>query len=122
MSFSGTVPTSVSMKLKFPEFVPQTDTTIEFAIEEALLSVDDTWIPEFMTVAVMYLAAHHVMVAIARAESGTGQRLKSESMDGMSKTYDNDTPRPDPADYTTTSYGSRYLEMLRSNVPGILMI
>ncbi len=122
MTFSGNVPTAASMKLKFPEFVPQPDATLEFAVEEALLSVDDTWMPEFMTPAVMYLAAHHVMVAIARAESGTGQRLKSESMDGMSKTYDTDQVRPDPADYTTTLYGSRYLEMLRSNVPGVLLI
>lgn len=116
-------PTAQSMKLKFPEFAGQDDTSIEFAIEEAGLSVDDSWINDtYQTIAVMYLAAHYLMVSISRAESATGQRLKSETMDGMSKTYDNDAARPDPSDYTTTQYGTRYLEMLKVNKPGIMLI
>lgn len=117
-----TAPTAASMKLKFPEFAAQNDATIEFAIEEAMLGVDASWMPQYITLALMYLAAHHMMVTISRAESATGQRLKSESMDGMSKMYDTDTVRPDPADYTTTTYGARYLEMLGDNKPGVMLI
>ncbi len=122
MTFSGNVPTATGMKMKFPEFAGQADASIEFAIEEALLGVDDSWMPQYGTIAIMYLAAHHMMVTISRAESATGQRLKSESMDGMSKTYADEPTRPDPADYTTTSYGSRYLEMLYENKPRIMLI
>src|SRR5665811_93256 len=108
MTFSAAKPTALSMKLKFPEFAAQSDATIEFAIEEALLSVDDTWVTSQQTIAAMYIAAHLLMVSIARQQSGTGQRIKSESMGGMSITYDNEAVQPDPEDYTTTSYGLRF--------------
>lgn len=119
---SVTIPTASSIKLKFPEFQSQQDTAIEFAIEEARLGVDDSWNAAEGTIALMYLAAHHMMVTISRAESATGQRLRSESMDGMSKTYDVDEQRPSAADYSTTSYGERYLELASKNAPGVLLI
>lgn len=116
------LPTALNIKLKFPEFASVADATIEFAIEEAALEVDDTWIPKQATLAVMYLAGHHLMVSVSRSESGSGQRIKSESMDGMSITYDTDTTIPDSGDYDTTSYGKRYLELLGGNVAGVLLI
>lgn len=116
------LPSALNIKLKFPEFAGIADATIEFAIEEAALEVDDTWIPKQATLAVMYLTGHHLMVSISRASSGTGQRLKSESMDGMSRTYDTDTAIPDSGDYDTTSYGKRYLELLGGNVAGVLLL
>lgn len=122
MTFSATKPTALSMKLKFPEFAQQPDASIEFAIEEAMLSVDDTWVSTHATIAVMYLAAHHLMVAISRQQSGTGQRIKSEDMDGMSITYDTEAVQPDPEDYTTTPYGLRFKGFLEISHPGVLLI
>jgi glycine/serine hydroxymethyltransferase len=116
------VPTALSMKLKFPEFASVADGTVEFAIEEARLSVDDTWLPTHVTVATMYLAAHHLMVGISRQQSGTGQRIKSETMDGMSITYDTDIVEVDPEDYTTTSYGLRFKGLLEISHPGVLLV
>lgn len=116
------IPTASAVKLKFPEFAAVPDATVEFAIEEATLGVDDTWLPSYGTVALMYLAGHHLMVSISRAESGTGQMIKSESMGGMSITYDITTTQPDPGDYTTTPYGSRYLDLLKGNVPAVLLL
>jgi hypothetical protein len=117
------VPTSTSIKLKFPEFGSLADGTIEFAIEEAALNISDTagWVSDKdQTMAHMYLTAHHLMVTIARSQSGTGQRIKSESMDGMTLTYADDGANPpDPGDYTTTPYGSRYLDLVSLNFPAI---
>src|ERR1700678_4134002 len=101
------------MKLKFPEFATQSDTAVEFAIEEASLIVTNSWIEKYATLGIVYLAAHHLMVTISRADSGTGALLKSESMDGMSKSYDTTATKPDPGDYTTTPYGSKYLELAK---------
>lgn len=116
------VPTATSMKLKFPEFASQSDTAIEFAIEEAALEVDESWVPAYATLAIMYLAAHHLMVTISREQSGTGQLIKSETMDGMTITYDSSNLRPVAGDYTTTPYGSRYLDLLNKNVPAVLLL
>jgi len=120
-----TAPTALSMKLKFPEFAGLVDTTIEFAIEEAGINFtgNSNWVSDAnQTLAYMYLTAHHLMVTLARVQSGTGQRIKSESMDGMSITYDTDGKTPDSGDYTTTSYGSRYLDLIEMNFPAIGLI
>jgi hypothetical protein len=117
------VPTASAIKLKFPEFAGVADGTIEFAIEEACLSVDDTWIPAQGTLALMYLTAHHLMVTVSRAESGTGARIRSESILGMSITYDNaSTTKPDAGDYSTTPYGSQFQDLLDRNVPAVLLL
>ncbi len=116
------IPTASAIKLKFPEFAAIPDGTIEFAIEEAALGVDDTWLPSNGTLAMMYLAGHLLMVTISRAESGTGQMIKSESLLGMTVAYDTDATKPDAGDYTTTPYGSRFLELLANNIPAVLLL
>lgn len=129
MSFSGTRPTALNMKLKFPEFVSYNDAAIEFAIEEAMLFVDDTWIIAHETVAVMYLAAHYLMVSILRGQqtSGTmegGQRVTSESFGGMSISYENDSIKltADSKDFTTTVYGLRYYDFLKMSHVGVAVV
>ena len=119
------VPTALSMKLKFPEFSSLADGTIEFAIEEAGNSVTDDsgWTSDRdQTLAYMYLAAHFLMVSLSRSQSGTGQRISSESMDGMSFSYMKEDNPPDLGDYTTTPYGSRYLDLVSLNFPAIAVI
>jgi hypothetical protein len=115
----------MSIKLKFPEFAGLADGTVEFAIEEALMYVTDTsgWVTDKdQTMASMYLTAHHLMVTLSRAQSGTGQRIKSETMGGMSITYDTDATIPEAGDYTTTPYGVRFLEIVQQNFPAIGII
>jgi hypothetical protein len=119
------VPTAAAIKMKFPEFGALAEGTVEFAIEEAQLNISDTagWTSEKdQTMAHMYLTAHHLMVTLSRAQSGTGQRIKSESVDGMSITYDTDGTPPDPGDYTTTPYGSRYLDLCGLNFPAVMVV
>ncbi len=117
------VPNAQSMKLKFPEFRDQEDGTIEFAIEEALRSVDETWLEKDQPLAIMYLAAHYLEVTLSRAEGG-GQMVRSESFLDMSITY----ATPDPPsmkafdDFTTTLYGTRYLDLARKNFPAVAIV
>jgi hypothetical protein len=118
------VPTATSLKLKFPEFNSVADGVVEFAIEEAQLEVDDSWIDDaHSSLGILYLAAHHLMVTLARGESGTGLLVKSESFAGMSVSYDTEQQsKPDPGDYTSTPYGSRFLELVAKNQPPIMLI
>ncbi len=117
------VPTALSIKLKFPEFASLADGTVEFAIEEAGLSISDGWTSDGdQTMAHMYLTAHHLMVTISRMQSGTGQMIESESMDGMSITYKTDGTIPDAGDYNTTPYGSRFIDLVQLNFPAIAVV
>jgi hypothetical protein len=118
-----TLPSSVNMKMRFPEFADVEDTTIEFAIEEASGGVDDSWLDRDKTLAVMYLAAHYLMVSIQRSESATGQSIRSETIGRMSITYDSaGAVNADAGDLGSTQYGTRYLDMLRGNKPPIMVI
>lgn len=72
----------------------------------------------------MYLAAHYLVVARQRAASGTGQKVKSERIGAdFSVTYaDDDQKTASMDDYTTTSYGERYLALLQANIPAVAII
>jgi len=109
--------------LKFPEFADQEDQTIEFAIEEATRNVDDTWLPKDQTLAIMYYAAHILEIVISRAESGTGQLIRSETIGRMSITYA--TPDQNPKsfdDLTSTVYGTRFRDLVIKNFPAVAVI
>lgn len=121
------VPSAANMKFKFPEFVQVDDTTIEFAVEEASVAVGQgDWINDAnLTLALMYYAAHILMVSISRAESATGQMIKSESIGGeIAVTYESIQQPSDknPDDLTTTPYGVRYLRLLKQNMPAVIVV
>lgn len=115
-----------SMKLVFPEFATLDPAQIQFAIDEASRGVDSAiWFAKDIDRGQMYLAAHFLIVAIQRAESATGQKIKSERIGAdFSVTYADDPKQQvaDPDDYTSTSYGSRYLALLQANVPAVAII
>jgi len=119
------VPTAVNFKMKFPEFANIPDASVEFAIEEACRWVDDTWLVNDQTLAILYLAAHMLMVSIMRAQSATGQVISSERMGEISVTYlatQLPTQSRFSSDLLTTLYGTRYLEMAHVNIPAIAII
>lgn len=116
--------TATAIKNKFHEFGSEADTHIEFAIEEASLNVDDTWLEGDRRLAVMYLTAHYLKVAISRAASDTGQQIASERIGEISISY-HPTPQPtmvNQSDLTTTPYGTRFLELAKFNFPGVLVV
>ncbi len=118
------VPAAQNLKLKFPEFGALDDATVEFAIEEAARNVDDSWLANDATLALLYLAAHYLMVSQMRAVASTGQVVQSERMGEMSVTYAG-FPQPtatDAMDLRTTLYGIRYLELAHINFPPIAVI
>jgi hypothetical protein len=118
------VPTAINLKMKFPEFQGIADAQVEFAIEEASLFVDDSWLPDTQTLGILYLAAHYLMVEIMRAQSATGQVITSERMGEMSVTYAGMQPFTEAtsSDWMTTLYGMRFREFAHINNPPIAII
>jgi len=112
------------MKFKFPEFRNVDDGTVEFAIEEAVVTCggEGHWIDDAnQTLAMMYYAAHLLQVSIMRAGSGTGQIISSERTPELSVTYA--VPNMNaPIDFTMTIYGERFLGLVRKNFPAILTV
>lgn len=119
-----TTVTATSMKLKFPEFAGQDDASIEFALEEASRNVDDTWLEKDRTLALMYMAAHYLSVAINNASVVNNQQVISERIGEISVTYAQ-TPAPslkDSSNLQMSPYGMRYLELSKLNFPQVMVI
>lgn len=115
---------SVNIKLLFPEFKSMPDAIVEFAIAEASSFVDSTWIETDQILALSYLTAHFLMVRRSRAESGSGQQIKSRTIGRISTTYQ--TPEQpndkDAEDFTTTPYGTRFMNLCTLNNPAVAII
>lgn len=107
-----------SIKLRFPEFAAETDASVAFAIEEATRGFNsDKW-GTTMNLALSNLVAHFLSVAIERRDGG-GQVLASERIGEISMTYQTVTKQSaDPSDYSTTPYGSRYLNLAKMKFAG----
>jgi hypothetical protein len=118
------VPTAVNLKMKFPEFANINDASVEFAIEEASLFVDDAWLPDTQTLGILYLAAHYLQMSIITAQSASGQIITSERMGEIGVTYA--TPlqitEKEPSDWLLTLYGRRFREFCQINNPPIAII
>jgi hypothetical protein len=125
-----TVPSSMNMKFKFPEFTDIADTSIEFAIEEAVVANDGKaianggeWISDAeQTLAVMYYAAHLMQMSIMRAASGTGQIITSDRIGELSISYGGSANPGGPSDFKMTTYGTKYLDIVRRNFPAVLTV
>jgi hypothetical protein len=104
---------STTFKNRFHRFINVPDSRVEFAIEEAMLSVDSTW-AQYQIQGLLYMTAHILMVEIMRAASGTGQELASESFAGvLSVTYrPTDIGKTDLDDLSTTYYGQRVQDIM----------
>jgi hypothetical protein len=118
------IPTAVNLKMKFPEFANVDDASVEFAIEEAALFVDDNWLPDTQILGVLYLAAHYLQMTIMLAASATGQPITSERMGPMSITYASPVQITEAtsSDWMLTMYGRRFREFCQINNPPIAII
>jgi hypothetical protein len=112
---------ATTFKLRFAEFRSETDATIELALEDARADVDEYTFGDDLDRALGWLAAHHLLV---RRTTGSGQLVKSETIGPITTTYDTQasTVIPDPSDYSTTSYGARYLNLLTKKIPPVFVI
>jgi Protein of unknown function (DUF4054) len=127
------IPTAADFKERFPRFASVSNTVLDAVISEASGQADTTWLERDYAPAIMYYAAHLLVMEGVDGAPGGGSGggvgpVKSESIGDSSvsyggaattvasaSTYSKDTLR-------STSYGQMYLRLLRQNQPGILVI
>lgn len=126
-----TIPTVDQFRTRFPIFDSAEDGLITVLLEEASGHVGTDWRESDYQPAIMYLAAH----LLATDNSGEGEEVEygpagggevaSESFGGMSISYKSGNTGGSLSAserYGSTTYGRRYLALLRSNVPAIVAI
>ena len=119
-----TVPTATQFRSRFPRFAAVDSDCIEANIADAARNVDETWFEDDYQPAIMFLAAHLlVMEGALGGAIDTPGLITSEKLGDASVTYGNAVAdSKNISDYGSTNYGRRYQELLRKNVPAVLVV
>lgn len=131
-------PTLEEFKARFPEFEDYDENLIAQAILEASYGADGTWISTSLVqdcnLAIGYLAAHYLALGATAAQAlptteevTAGGDVTSISFETMKVSFS--APRfmagsasSGSYEIWSTPYGQRYVELLKMNVPGILVV
>lgn len=132
-----TTPTAADFKAKFPTFAAVGDPTITLAITEASASVDQSWVAADYQPAILYLAAHIMTldgVVVVGSDLGTAGGVINAGLVSEMRVGDVQVKLGGPAGGSSggaggagtglgsTGYGRRYLELLRRNQSGPLLV
>jgi len=109
---SYTEPTVDTFHARFPEFDAIDDELIEFALADASRRVDKSWKEGDYDTAIFFLAAHFVQTGNGAYETGG---LRAVSLGSISVTY---ADNANGIGVNTTTYGTRYMELLIANKRG----
>ena len=109
------MPTPQEFILRFPEFETTPEARIQLFLDDASLIVTSRW-GALQKLGTLYLTAHYLAVSKITDTGSTSspKSTASKSVEGVSISYASDAQEDARHSfYTTTSYGKRYLELLK---------
>lgn len=117
-----TTPTADELQARHTKFASVADATIDAYITEANRTVDETWLEDDYQPAIMYLAAHlMVMEGVLGGKVDTAGLITSRKLGDASVTYGKAmADNLNISDYGATAYGRRYQDLLRRNHPAVV--
>lgn len=123
------VPTAADLVARFPGFAAVPAPTIAGAIAEAQSRVDQTWLPNDFGIALMLLAAHTMTLdglgTGAEAAAAAAGALGFQSMRSGSLSLDRGQgsgASQDSSMLQQTTYGRRFLALLKVNQPPVAAV
>ena len=123
-----TVPAPADLAARFPAFAAVPPATLAGAIAEAQTRVDTSWLPGDYMIALLLLAAHTLTLdglgAGAEAASAAAGTLGYASLRSGGLSLDRARPprgAAEPSLLAETTYGRRFLALLKVNQPAILV-
>lgn len=125
-----TAPTVAEFKARFPAFQAVSDTVVQGALDEGALRADETWVSEAdYRLGIMLYAAHVLTLdghgTGAEAEAGAAGTLSLTSFKSGTFSFTKSSGASSGGSANAfgtlgmTTYGQRYLELLRQNVPAV---
>jgi hypothetical protein len=112
--------TPASFKVRFPEYVSESDDRIQLFLDDAVLTLNFVYWGVKYDLGVNYLVAHELALANKSEQAGgsgagAGGTISSRSVDGVSISYAVRTAdSAKEAYYAQTSYGFKFWALLRS--------
>lgn len=120
-------PTAADITARFPVFADVDPAVINAMIEEAARFLDEAWNEDDYPIAYRYLVAHMLVMEGALQSSGgpgvaTGP-IQSEKLGDASVTYAQPGASSGAfSEFMQTVYGRRYLEIMRRNLPLVIVV
>lgn len=133
-------PTVELFKARYPEFDPVSNARVGVFIGEALSSVDKTWVETDYQPAIMALTAHKLVLegeptrsadpAATVDVANIGRKIKRRKVGDVETEYEgtelSSSSSEQGSSFTLglskTSYGQRYLQLLKLNAPTIRVV
>jgi hypothetical protein len=116
-------PSVTDFRTKFQEFVDLTDDQINALLNEASRSVDTTWTEGDYKNGILYLAAHLQQSSVDALAVAEGGQISSESIGGVfSVSYATPSSGAFASGLDATIYGARYKNLLKLNIPAMLVV
>ena len=109
--------TAAEFKIRFPEFVSETDERIELFIADSELILNESYWGIKYDIGLCYLTAHYLVLA-KKSEAGSitaKGAVTSRTVDGSSVSYNQVMPTDvNESYYAYTTYGQRYLALRKT--------
>ena len=122
------VPSPADIAARFPAFAAVPPATLAQAIAEAQARVDTSWLASDYAIALMLLAAHTLTLdglgTGAEAASAAAGTLGFASLRSGGLSLDRQRPprgAAEPSLLAETTYGRRFLALLKVNQPAVLV-
>lgn len=123
-----TVPAPADLAARFPAFAAVPPATLAQAIAEAQTRVDTGWLPGDYAIAILLLAAHGLTLdglgTGAEAASAAAGTLGFAALRSGGLSLERQRPprgAPEPSILAETTYGRRFLALLKVNRPAVLV-
>lgn len=115
---------ATSFQARFPAFADVDDNIIEDALDRARRVVDSTWLADDRQEAESLHAAHELtMDGLGETREVQLQGFDSLKLGSLSLSLkDNKHIGPNSSGYAETSFGRRFLSILKRNKPGVIAL
>ena len=112
--------TPATFKTRFPEFASEDDARVQLFLDDAVVILNEPYWGAKYDLGQSYLAAHYLALANQTASGenpeGTAGPITGRSVDGTSVSFAGGAAAKNQAEayYMQTSYGQRYLALVKS--------
>jgi len=118
-----TLPTDADLKDRYPAFADVSGQLIEMVIADAARNVDESWVEGDYQPAIMALAAHMLIEegATGRSVEAAGAITSSKLGDAQDN-YAGLTAAQSSGEYSSTSYGRKFMLLRAKNCQGVQLL
>lgn len=117
------IPTASDLKARYPEFDSVSDSIVTELISEASRFVDSSWFEADYQPAIMALAAHLLIEdGFTGRDTQAAGAITSSKLGDAQDSYAGLNAQESAGEYSSTSYGRKYMRLRAVNCQGVVVL